>query len=96
MPGQYRHQAEDQRQLAVVGAGEVEPHGERVDCLGLGDFRIILAMVGASLVAEQGPRKQHILGEHRLAVGETRLGIEMEGDIAPAVVGFHPPGQQAV
>ena len=96
MPGQYRHQAEDQRQFAVVGAGEVEPHGEGIRCFGLGDFRIILAMVGAPLVAEQGPRKQHVLGEHRLAVREARLGIEVEGDVAPAVVGFHAPGQQAV
>ena len=96
MLGQYRHQAEDQRQLAVVGATEVEPHRERVGRFGLCDLGIILAMVGTALVAQQSPGKQHVLGEHRLAVREARPGIEMEGDVAPGVVGLHALGQQAI
>ena len=96
MLGQYRHQAEDQRQLAVVGAPEIEPHGMRVGRFGLCDFGIILAMVGAAFVAQQRPGEQHVLGEHGLPVGETRPGIEMEGDIAPGVVGLHALCQQTI
>ena len=55
MPRQDRHQAEDQRQFAVIGAAEIEPHGERVGRLGLCDLGIILAVIGAALVAQQFP-----------------------------------------
>ena len=88
MAGQDRHQAEDQRQFAIVGAAEIEPHGERVERFGLCDFGIILAMVGTALVAQQGPGKQHVIGGDRLSVGETRPGVEAEGDVASRVVGF--------
>jgi hypothetical protein len=47
--GKYRHQAEDQRQFAVLDAAEIEPYRERVGRFGLCDFGIILAMVGAPL-----------------------------------------------
>ena len=63
MARQYRHQAEDQRQFAVVGAAEIEPHGERVERLGLGDLGVILAVVGAAAVAQQRPGKQHVVGQ---------------------------------
>ena len=96
MLGQYRHQAEDQRQLAVVGAAKIEPHRERVGRLGLCDLGIILAMVGTAVVAQQGPGKQHVFGEDRLPVREPRPGIEMEGDVAPDVVGLHALCQQTV
>ena len=96
MPRQDRHQAEDQRQLAVVGAAEIEPHRERVGRLGLCDLGIILPVIGAALVAQQLPRKQHVLRRDRLAVGEARLGVEVEGDIAARVVGLDALGQQAV
>ena len=96
MPRQDRHQAEDQRQLAVIGAAEIEPHGERVGRLGLCDLGIILAVIGAALVAQQLPRKQHVLRRDRLAVGEARLGVEVEGDIAARVVGLDAFGQQAI
>ena len=55
MLGQYRHQAEDQRQFAVAGVTEVEPYRARVGRLGLYDFGIILAMIWTALVAQQGP-----------------------------------------
>ena len=96
MLGQDRHQAEDQRQFAVAGVAEIEPHRERVGRFGLCDLGIILAMVGTALVAQQGPGKQHVLGAHRLPVRETRQRIEMEGDVTPGVVGFHAFGQQAI
>ena len=93
---QDRHQAEDQRQFAVVGAGEVKAHRERVERLGLGDLGVILPVVGAALVAQQRPGEQHVLGGDRLAVGEAGAGIEAEGDIAPRVVGLDALGEQAV
>ena len=96
MPRQYRHQAEDQRQLAVIGAAEIEPHGERIGRLGLCDLGVILAVIGAAPVAQQRPRKQHVLGRDRLAIGEARPGVEMEGDIAPGIVGLDAFGQQAI
>ncbi len=96
VPRQHRHQAEDQRQFAVVGAAEIEPHRERIERFGLCDLGIILAVIGTALVAQQRPGKQHVLGRDRLAVGEARLGIEMEGDIASRVVGLDAFGQQAV
>ena len=55
--GQDRHQAEDQRQFAVVGAAEIEPHRERVGRLGLCDLGIILAMVGTARGRAARPRK---------------------------------------
>ena len=51
MFGQHRHQAEDQRQLAVVGAGEIEAHGQAVERFGLGDLGVILSMVGPAVIA---------------------------------------------
>ena len=72
VPGQYRHQAEDQRQFAILGAAEIEPHRQRVERLGLCDFGIILAMIRTSLVAQQSPGKQHVIGGDRLPVGKTR------------------------
>ena len=96
VPRQDRHQAEDQRQFAVIGAAEIEPHRERVGRLGLGDLGIILAVIGAAPVAQQRPGKQHVVGRDRLAVGEARPGVEVEGDIAARVVGLDAFGQQAV
>ena len=93
---QDRHQPEDQRQFAVVGAGEIEAHRERIERLGLGDLGVVLAMVGAALVAQQRPGEQHVLGRDRLAVGEARAGIEAEGDVSPGVVGLDGLGEQAV
>ena len=96
MLGQYRHQAEDQRQFAVAGAAEVEPHRARVGRIGLYDLGVILAKVRTALVAQQRPGKQHVLRKYRLPVREPRSGIETEGDIAAAVVGFDAFCQQTV
>jgi hypothetical protein len=54
---QHRHQAKDQRQLTVVGAGKVKADGQAIERLRLGDLGIILAMVGPTVVAEQLPGK---------------------------------------
>ena len=96
MLGQDRHQAEDQRQFTVGNAAEIEPHRQGIERFGLGDLRVILAMVGTAMVAQQGPGKQHVVGAYRLAVRETRQRIEAEGDVGPQVVGLDALGQQAV
>ena len=43
--GQHRHEAEDERQLAVIAAGEIEAHRPLADHLRLGDLGIVDAMV---------------------------------------------------
>ena len=96
MPGQYRHQAEDQRQFAVRRPSVIEPHRERIGRLGLCDLGIILPVVGTSLVAQQRPGEQHVVGEDRLSVREPRPRIEMERDIAPGIVGLNAACQQAI
>ena len=53
-------------------------------------------MIGTALVAQQLPRKQDIAGRDRLAVGEARFGVEVEGDIAARVVGLDAFRQQAI
>src|ERR1700754_5158311 len=93
---QYRHQAEDQRQFAVIGTAEIEPYRKRIQRFRLGNLGIILAVIGPPLVAQQAPRKQHVLGDYRFSIRETRLGIDVESDKSPSVVGLHAFGQQAV
>ena len=56
--GQHRHQADDQRQFAVVGAGKIEAHRalsrrHRLDHLG-----VVGAEVRPAAVAQQLPRKR--------------------------------------
>ena len=96
VPRQDWHQAEDQRQLAVTGAAEVEPNRERIGRLGLRDLGIILPVIRAALVAQQLPRKQDVVRRDRLAIGEARFGVEVEGDIAARVVGLDAFRQQAI
>ena len=97
MLGQHRHQAEDQRQFAVVGAGEIEAHGARVRCASrLGDLDVVGAVVRPAFVAQQLPGEDHVVGRHRLAVGEARRRIEREGDVAALGVGLDAVGEQAV
>src|SRR4051794_24613912 len=96
MLGQYGHEAEDQREFAILGAAEIETDRAFVEGFGLRNLGIILAMVGAPLVTQQGPRKKYVLGSHRLAIGETSVVMEMEGDVAPWVVGLHAICQQPV
>ena len=93
---QHRHQAEDQRQLAIVGAGQIEAHDALRQRLGLGDLDVIGAVVGPALVAQKLPGKDHVLGGHRFAVGELRGGIEREGDVGAVGVGLDGAGEQAV
>ena len=93
---QHRHQAEDQRQLAIVGAGQIEAHDALRQRLGLGDLDVIGAVVRPAFVAQELPGKDHVLGGHRLAVGEFRGGIEREGDVGAVGVGLDRAREQAV
>ena len=96
MLGQHRHQPEDQRQLAVVRTGEVEAHLAVGQRLGLGDLGVIGAEVRPALVAQQLPGEHHVLRRDRLAVGELRGRIDLEGDVSAVGVGFDRPRQQPV
>ena len=84
---QNRHQAEDQRQLAIVAAGEIETHFTGAKGLRLDDLGIIEAVIGAALVTQELPGKYDVLGRHRLAVGESRCRIELERHIAARLIG---------
>jgi len=53
-------------------------------------------VVRASLVAEEPPGKQHVVGDDRLSIRKPRTRIEIEGDEAPRVVGLDLFGKQAV
>ena len=48
------------------------------------------------MIAQQGPGKHHVLGSHRLPVGEARFGIETKRNVASAVIGLDAPRQEAV
>ncbi len=93
---QDRHQAEDQRQFAVVAAGEVEAHGARIETLGLADLGIIGAVIGPAVIAQQLPGEHDVVGRDRRAVGKMRRGVEPERDVAPRVVGLDRAREQAV
>ena len=93
---QHRHQADDQRQFAVVGAGKIEAHRARIARNRFDHLGVVGAVIGPALVAQQRPGKNNVIRCHRLAVGETRRRIEREGDIAARGVGLHAVGEQAV
>ena len=97
VPRQHRHQAEDQRQLAVGGAAEIEPHGERVRAprpwrpwnnTG-GDW----AGPGRAAASQENSTSSAVTG---LPSEKRAAGVEAEGDIAARVVGLDAPGEQAI
>ena len=96
MFGQHRHQADDQRQLAVVGAGQIETDTACAGYLRLRDLYIISAVVRPAFVAQQFPGENHVGGCHRPAVGKTRTRIDRERDIGTCIVGFDTLGEQGV
>ena len=81
------------RSLAPVRSKRTDALGQR---LGLGDLDVIGAVVRPALVAQKLPGKDHVVGGHRLAVGEFRGGIEREGDVGAVGVGLDRAGEQAV
>ncbi len=96
MARQDRHQAEDERQLAVGGAGEVEAHGPLGERSGAGDLDVIGAVIRTAVIPEQFPGEDDVGRGHRRAVGERCSGIEIERHIGPLGVGLDRAGQEAV
>ena len=96
MARQNRHQAEDQREFAILRATEIEPHRQWIRRLCLGYFRIICAVIRAALVAQQSPGEQYVGGGDRLAVGKARPRIEMKGDVASRLVGLDASGEKPI
>ncbi len=94
--GQHRHQADDQRQFAVVGTGQVEAHRPRVDSLRLDHLGVVDAEIRPAAVAQQLPGEDHVVGRHRLAVGKARRRIEREADDVARGIGLDAFGEQAV
>ena len=93
---QYRHQRDDQRQFAVAAFGKIEPHGARIENLGLGDLGIVGAVIRPAVIAQKLPREGDVLGGDRRAVGKMRRRIEREGHEAARIVGVDGARQQAV
>ena len=73
---QDRHQTEDQRKFAIVGAGKIETHHARIHSLGFDGLGVIGAEIRPASVAQQFPGKNHVIRRHRLAVGEARRRID--------------------
>ena len=87
MPGQDRHQAQDQRQFARSKAPPKSNRcRQRVERFGLGGG-IVLAVIGPAVVAQQFPEENSTSSAVTGLPSEKRApGIEMEGDVTPDVV----------
>jgi len=94
--GENRHQAEDQRQFAIIGMGKIEADGVGIDDFGFFDLGVIGAVVRPAVIAKELPREDDVLGGDRNAVGKMRGGIKREGDEGPGIVGLDALRHQAV
>ena len=93
---QHRHHRQDQRQLAVVGAGEIEAHGQVVGRVGASDQGVGGALRRQALGLQQVEGEEDVGGDDLRAVGEMRRRIEMEDDPVARVVGLDRLGDEAV
>ncbi len=78
---QHRHERENQRQFAIVGAREIE-----ADRVGVGrrhglDQRESRALRRPAVIAQKLEREAHVVGGDRRAVGEMGAGLEAEGRV---------------
>ena len=96
MPRQDRHQAEDQRQFAVVGAGEIETHAAFAERFGAFHLDVVRAVKRPTVIAQQAPRKDHVVRSDRRAVGKACGRIDLETHPAARRVGFHRARQQRI
>ena len=71
--GQDRHQAEDQRQLAVVGVLDVKANPAVTDTLDAFDLGVVGPVVRPPLVAEEFETEDHVIDRDRVAIREFRL-----------------------
>ena len=96
MARQHRHQAHDQRHLAVAARIEGELDLAVAGLLHLRHLLIVGAVVRAPVIAQQLEGEDHVVDGDRLAVGEFRLGVERELDEAPVVRRLDAFGDQAI
>ena len=93
---QHRHQSQEQRQLAVADAGEVEANRQRVGRLDPFHLPEGLALLRPTLGLEELEGEAHVVRRDHRAVREARQGIEVEGREGTGVVGVHAFRDQAV
>ena len=96
MARQHRHQAHDQRHLAVAAAIEGELHLAVAGLLHARDLLIVGAVVGPPVIAQQSVREDHVVHGDRRAVGELGLRVQRELDEAPIVRRLDLLGDQAI
>ena len=82
---QDRHQAHDQRHLAVAALVEGEAHLARTGLLDLDDLLVIRAVIGPAVIAQQRVREDHVVDGDRRAVRE--LGRRVQRELDEASVG---------
>ncbi len=93
---QNRHQANDERQFAIVGAGKVEAHRALADDLRFHNFGVISSVIRPPFVAQQFPGKDDIIRRHHFAIGKPRRLINCKGDKAARCVSRHAFREQSV
>ena len=93
---QHRHQADDQRQFAIVRAGKIEAHRARAENFGFFDLGVVGAVVRPPVIAQQLQREGNVIRGDGDAIGEMRRGIEREGHEGSRIVGFDALRQQTV
>ena len=93
---EHRHHRENQRQFAVVGAGEIEPHGRVVGRLDAFDQRVGGALRGKPLRLEQVEGEDDVGGGDLAAVGKMSGRVDMKGDEIARIVGLDRPRDEAV
>ena len=81
--GQNRHEAHDERHLAVAASFEGELHAAFANLFRSRDLCVIEPMVGAALALKERPGEQHILRRDRRPIGKSRLRAKLESDPAP-------------
>ena len=93
---EYRHEAHDERHLAIGVGAEDKLHRPGAGTLDPRDPRIVQPMVRASLVAQGLERKYHVIDGDRRAVVKTRLGPQGESDPRAVVGDLDGLGDQPV
>ncbi len=93
---QHRHHRENQRQFAIVGAGEIEPHGQIVGRLDAPDQSVGGALRGEPFRLEQVEGEDDVGRGDLLAVGKMGGRVDVKGDAIARVVGLDRLRDEAV
>jgi hypothetical protein len=93
---QHHHGREDERQLAVVRAGQVESDRVVVLDVDLDNLPVGLPRVRAPPGLQKIPGKCHVAGGHRPSIREFRLRIELELDIGAIIGRIDRGGEEGV